>query len=559
MKRKNISKGKSEAREKIIEKTKKEPEKHKSFKDVDLYMDDSDDSIEDTVTQFSNKNRNKKMSIDRFDITDSLSKRQIRKNSLCSPSKHRNSSKNLEHVDLKKKLFEYNIIDSETNDEDPLNNFKKNKKKEAFVYNDYDSYPFDHSAIKHIDFDIKISLDKFESVHQKINNVNNITIQNLKKFNAMDYLTNNPKNDYSHEISALKNSLLNYFHKNILFYYEFENPKSLMNKTRELDNDSFGSNSENMNGAKIASYKDDVYVDALNHIFSSILDSKNNDKFSARVLSTFSHKSGGQFSNSTFPSESIDEASGLNNENKFFYIVLPLYACYFFNNLNSTLWKDRKEIISENGILISNMSKNLQKKLEDCEIEFTHISRNLRDVGMNNNSTSAGNNHNSLHNTNSRKKQVDKNNKNTTAILADYSNIYIQADNAEGAESSIIYIKNFNQILYFNEFLNSHEESNFKILSPFPFSNSQCKKNHFTLEIMNNKEIFSVKIKIIGCIFQNHLRKLLFLLESISNEFCFSINQFYKTPPFYLCNEKLNHPVEHIKFEKNKYLIRVKK
>jgi len=535
MKRKNILKPISQSKEKITAKLKKQPENFKSFNDANLCKSDSEESIDDTITNYSVINRNKNQQNNLADFSDySPSKRNSNKSRCNSPIKAKGSYSDFEKIDLKKKLFDFKILQNDSEITDPLKNLKKNKKKDIFNYLEFENYPCDHSAIKQIDFDLKIDLSHLvtEVNNRNFNNENSSTNVIFNKKTA---------NDFSNEISAYKNSLLNYFYKNLLFYYEFKNTNNNNNegKINNIEvNNNFLNNCEKM-GSKITSTKEDIYIESLNYIFAKLLET-NSDTLSKSGLYNIS---------STFENE---------KENKFFYILLPLYACYFFNNLDTPFWDARKENIKESGILISNISKNMEKKINDNEIEFERIDANFSEL---NNLASTNGIISRRKNSESRSiRNANSNSNNNINYISDYTR-YIQGDNYEANnDSSIIYIKNFNQILFFNQFINSYEENSFKIISPFPFANSQCLTNQFFIDVFKNEEnSFTFKIKIIGFVFQTQLKKLLTNFQKISETFSFNIYHFYKTTAFHLVNENLKYPIENVKYENKKFYVRTKK
>ena len=80
--------------------------------------------------------------------------------------------------------------------------------------------------------------------------------------------------------------------------------------------------------------------------------------------------------------------------------------------------------------------------------------------------------------------------------LSEYAS-FIQGHGNEN-ESFVFYIKNYDQILFFNEFLNTYEESYFKVFSPLPIVNSSCRRNNFIVDVVKNDDGgISIKIKII--------------------------------------------------------------
>ena len=403
------------------------------------------------------------------------------------------------------------IIDVENHQQNP---FINTRNKDLFNFREYDSYPVDHSAIKQIEFELRINT------------------KNQREFNSFDdNFPSDLKRIIYEDSTALKNCLINYFEKNIKFFYELKNTNNKENKINHIESNAY-SNINEKNIGNLTSNKDDVYIESLSHIFSKLLD----DNKCETELDEVHYKNNINFNTIKKNPE---------NENKFFYILLPLYACYFFNNMDSSLWNSKRQEITENGILISNISRNLEKKLNDTEIEFDRIELNEPSGS------------NSL-NISSKKRNSEKGSKKNSNILTDYTH-FIQGDNYDQSDSSIIFIKNYNQNLFFNDFINNYEESFFKILSPFPFSNSQCKTNRILIEDIKNGDFIIFRIKIFGCIFQNYLEKILFCLENIFDSFTFSINHFYKTPAFHLANDTLNQSNDNVKYENKKYFIKIKK
>ena len=183
MKRKNQSKGNLETKERLSLKYKREPEKIKCFNDADLCKSDSDESIEDTVTQFSVNNRaNHRNRENNLDFSDNSGKKRNRKNSCNSSGKLKNPYNNFEKIDLKKHLCDFKILENETENIDPLKNIKNNKNKDLFNYQEYPKYPCDHSVMKQIDFDVKININNLFSNSNScsISNDENISSNILK-------------------------------------------------------------------------------------------------------------------------------------------------------------------------------------------------------------------------------------------------------------------------------------------------------------------------------------------------------------------------------------------
>ena len=117
----------------------------------------------------------------------------------------------------------------------------------------------------------------------------------------------------------------------------------------------------------------------------------------------------------------------------------------------------------------------------------------------------------------------------------------------------------FDQILFFNEFLNTYEESYFKLFSPLPFANSSCRRNNFIVDVVKNENEISVKIKLIGCVFQTYLKNVIEYLKEISNNFTFNVVHYYKTPSFHLLNKNLKNPIDFCKYENKKFSVRLRK
>ena len=528
MKRKNIAKLDSENNKESINLRNKQ-QNQKRFIDTALCQSDSDESLLETNTNYSVMHRNKNQN-NLADFSVISSNKNIEKdNSDESPKKRRNSVSSNDKIDVRKKLCDFKIIENENEIGDVKNN-RKPKSKDPFTYLEFEQYPCDHSAMKQLDFELKICLAQRTPEKLKRNTNDENTTNNIFK-NNKEIL-----NDFSKEISAWKNNLLNYFNKNILFYYELKNSNGNESKLNHLEaNNSYINNNDKI-GSKIATIKEDAYIESLNYIFSKLLES-NNQNILERKFNNFSNRRQNE------------------NENNFFYILLPLYACYFFNNLESKSWDTRKENLNENGILISNVSRNLEKKINDKGIAYEKIDASLTDISNNNHGYFSRRKY-------SESKSVRSTTNNTNSsfnYINDYSH-FIQGDyNEIGSDSSIIYIKNYNQVLFFNEFINSYEESYFRIISPFPFANSRCLTNQFFIDVFRNEDCFVFKGKIIGCIFQNQLKKLLEFFQEISECFSFSINHYHKTPAFHLINEKLKQPMENVKYQNKKFYVRAKK
>lgn len=507
----------------------------KRFLDTALCQSDSEESLLETNTNHSVmfRNKNQENISDFFDLSGNKNQKNNLDN---SPKKRKNSVTNLEKIDLKKKLYDFKIIENEGEISDAIKNNKKAKSKDPYTYIEFEQYPCDHSAVKQLDFDLKVSFGKRTPEKLKRNSNDENVSSNV--LNANKDLSH----DFSKEISAMKNILFNYFNKNILFYYEFKNSNNgNENKVNHMEaSNSFINNNDKI-GSKIASTKEDTYIESLNYIFSKLLES-NDDEVLKSKFNNFS-------------------ARGENDqENKFFYILLPLYACYFFNNLESNTWENRKEILNENGILISNVSRNLEKKINDKEISYEKIDANFNDLAINTNQTYASRRKNSESKSMRNTHNANSNNSNGLNLINNYSH-FIQGDyNEIGSDSSIIYIKNYNQVLFFNEFINFYEESYFRIISPFPFANSQCVTNQFYIDVFRNEDsIFTFKVKIIGCVFQTQLIKMLDFFQEYSESFAFGIHHYHKTPAFHLINEKLKQPIENVRYENKKFYIRAKK
>ena len=153
IKRKNLSPKKNLEDEKSIQKNKKQPNNFKTFANSDIYDSDSQDSIQDSLTQFSNINRDKiKNSKLLQEKSESKNKKTFNKNSPNSSSKLK-TSLNSSGLDLKKQLCDLKIIDVENHQQNP---FINTRNKDLFNFREYDSYPVDHSAIKQIEFELRI-------------------------------------------------------------------------------------------------------------------------------------------------------------------------------------------------------------------------------------------------------------------------------------------------------------------------------------------------------------------------------------------------------------------
>jgi hypothetical protein len=486
-----------------------DPQNSKKFIEEELCISDSEDSIIDTITQVSNNRYGKRTNYDDgLDHKISPQKRKLR-NSINSPMKFINSPENF---DIKKHLTDLEIIGSLKKENENSNILKKNNIKDSYNYQEFNEYPFDHSLIKQVEFEVKLNFDLFE-VPLLSENVNDY---GMKK-NDGKLKINNNKN---YDISAIKNKIINFLSNKILFYYEYKNVNENESKLNRIDinplnnNNGFGKDIADVNST---TQKEDNYLEAMNYIFSKISEDSTNEK-----------------------------------ENKFFYICLPLYSCYFFNNLESNLWKNRNEDINERGVFISNLSKNIEKKLNDADIEYHKINADLRSLETQINPKRR-----------TTEKDKEKSNNNITRMdyLSEYAS-FIQGSNANenNYESCVLFIKNYDQNLFFNEFLNTYEDSYFKVFSPIPFVNSSCRKNNFIVDVVKNEYGISIKIKLIGCLFQTYLKYVIdFLLKEISNNFNFNIVHFYKTPLFHMLNKNLKSPIEFCKYENEKFFVRLRK
>lgn len=539
MKRKNIL-SKTLSENKGGSQNQKNNKQQKRFVDTALCQSDSEESLLETNTNYSVMNRNKNQNkLADFYCDSSNNKNENLENQFSnSPKRPKNSISNVEKNDIQKKLYDFKIIEKENEIGDANKNKQKVKNKDPFNYIEFEEYPCDHSALKQIDFDLKICFG--QRTPEKLKR--NCTDENSSS-NALG-ANKHIGQDFSKEISAMKNIIFNYFNKNILIYYVFKNSNNgNESKVNHLEANNNYMNNNDKIGSKIASAKEDTYIESLNYIFSKLLES-NSDEIPSSKFNNFTTKSKNE------------------NENKFFYILLPLYACYFFNNLESELWENRKQLLNENGILISNVSRNLEKKINDKGITYEKIDSNFSDLAINSFNNN-NNNGNSSRRKLSESKSVRSNNNNNNSnfnYINNYSH-FIQGDyNELGSDSSIIYIKNFNQILFFNEFINTYEESYFRIISPYPFANSHCTLNQFHVDVHKNDESnFTFKVKIIGCIFQTQLKKLLEFFQGISESFAFGIHHYHKTPAFHLVSDKLKQTIENVKYENKKFYVRAKK
>lgn len=494
---------KSDKKNKLKQKQKGQNEisNQKKFIEEEMCLSDSENSIIDTVTQVSSNRLGKRINFDEdFENKSPKQKRKLR-NSVISPEK----------FDMKKHLTELNIIETKKENENFNSNLlKKNNLKDSFLYEEFEEYPYDHSLIKQIEFDVEMNMENFED----------FILNENKDFNLKETF----RKEKSYDFLAIKNLIMNFLKEKILFYYEFRNFNEKEGNPESFDIKSIN-NLENSD-IKYTSIKENSYLEALNYIFCKISEKfKKEKKNSSQKESNFLNNS--------------DKL--LFNENKFFYICLPLYSCYFFNNLESDLWKNKNNDINERGVLLSNLSKNLEKKLNDSDIDFQKINAEL-----------------TRFETLQRKKTSEKTFKSGMNYLNDYAS-FIQGNDNESNESCILYIKNFHQNIFFNEFLNSYGESYFKIFSPLAFANSSCKNNNFLVEIVKTPEKTSLKIKIIGCVFQNYLKNIIGYLKEISTSFNFSIVHFYKTPSFHLMNKLLKNPIDFCKYENKKFYVRLKK
>jgi len=486
----------------------------KKFIEEELCISDSEDSIIDTITQVSNNRHGKRTNLDEgYNNKFSPQKRKLR-NSINSPMKFINSPDNF---DVKKHLTELEIIGSSKKENELLNIQKKNIIKDSYNYQEFNEYPFDHSLIKQVEFEVKLNFDLFEVplLPEKVN------VFGIKKTD--EKVNNNNNNNINYDLSAIKNKIINFLTNKILFYYEFKNVNQNESKINRIDINPINNNYANWNSfgkdlvdVNCTTQKEDNYLEAMNYIFCKISE------------------------------DSIKE-----KENKFFYICLPLYSCYFFNNLDSPLWKNRNEDINERGVFISNLSKNMEKKLNDADIEYHKINADLRSLET-------------QINPKRKTSEKDKEKSNTNITRMDYLSEYasfIQGSNANenNYESCVLFIKNYDQNLFFNEFLNTYEDSYFKLFSPLPFVNSSCRKNNFIVDIVKNEDGITLKIKIIGCLFQTYLKYVIDFLKEISKNFNFNIVHYYKTPSFHMLNKYLKNPIEFCKYENEKFFVRLRK
>ncbi len=186
MKRKNLStKQNSENNMQILNHKKLQQQKQtKRFVDTALCQSDSEESLIETNTNHSVVNRNKNQKNRDFHIFSAS--KNLNDNVDSSPRKRKNSTSNFEKIDVKKKLFDFKIIENENENSDVNRNIQKAKSKDPFNYIEFEQYPCDHSAIKQLDFDLKIGF-KVQTPEKLYRNSNN-GIVSSNVFSANNHL-----------------------------------------------------------------------------------------------------------------------------------------------------------------------------------------------------------------------------------------------------------------------------------------------------------------------------------------------------------------------------------
>ena len=147
---------KSDKKNKNKQKMQTESQNDKKFIEEELCISDSEDSFIDTVTQVSNNRHGKRTNLDEGCPKIPDQKRKLR-NSINSPMKFINSQDNF---DVKKHLTDLEIIETRKENVE-TNILKKTTLKDTYNYQEFSEYPFDHSLIKQIEFDVKLDLNRY--------------------------------------------------------------------------------------------------------------------------------------------------------------------------------------------------------------------------------------------------------------------------------------------------------------------------------------------------------------------------------------------------------------
>ena len=224
----------------------------------------------------------------------------------------------------------------------------------------------------------------------------------------------------------------------------------------------------------------------------------------------------------------ISLIKNFNSNETSFYLLTPLISNYFFKiQAKSSIWNNKHLSINESGVLISNAFNDMEKKLNDYGIKFCKISQKI----------------------------VKKDNKKNVRKQSEdiYNQYQILNENFEEKINSLIYVKNYYIQHLFNFYLNEYEDKYFKVISQFPFDNSQYKtcKIHFESITKNDKSI--ICIKVFGCLFSNQLEKIINFMQDKYSFFNLKISHFYRTNGFYLINSKLENFVEKSEFYDNHF------
>jgi hypothetical protein len=193
-----------------------------------------------------------------------------------------------------------------------------------------------------------------------------------------------------------------------------------------------------------------------------------------------------------------------SKEANFFYIVTKLFSMYFYNAPRDQT-VDCKDYL-RSGVLITNFSPSFEKKLKDNDIDFTVINKankNRADTGFN----------------------------------------------------SLIYIREYYQVLFFNLFLNEYENFVFDIYSSFPFNSGLFKQNKIQLDKHEINDTVELTFTIYGCVFHKEIQFICQFLKDKVQGFHMNFMHLTNTTYYHVLVIELQNSIKRVEFKDNKYKI----
>jgi hypothetical protein len=198
------------------------------------------------------------------------------------------------------------------------------------------------------------------------------------------------------------------------------------------------------------------------------------------------------------------------NNPTFFYIATKLFSMYFFNH-DPTIFQGTNSTVSKSGVLITCFAP-LEKKLKEYGIVYQKINKL-------------------------------------------YYNMRKQSISEDGF-SSLLYITDYYQVLFFNFFLNDYENYVLDVYSSFPFNSGLFKQNKVHIDRHDMDDRTELTFTMFGCIFHKEIKVISdFLQQRVKVFYLNYTTHLNSTTNFHVLNDGLKAAIKRAEFKDNKFIV----